>query len=133
MCILSIMIVENVVSSRLTKYDKISDIDLASWEELISINKAHLEHLESETLQLIEEKSKKYSTYTPIIPVSMGKDSMLTCYLVRTLYPNTKAIFNNTSLDCPDTYLMVKRFPNCEIMNPNKGLYQFVKEKPSDQ
>ena len=119
---------ENVVSSRLTKYDKISDIDLASWEELISINKAHLEHLESETLQLIEEKSKKYSTYTPIIPVSMGKDSMLTCYLVRTLYPNTKAIFNNTSLDCPDTYLMVKRFPNCEIMNPNKGFYQFVKE-----
>ena len=59
----------------------------------------------------------------------MGKDSMLTCHLVRKLYPETKAIFNNTSLDCADTYRMVKTFPNCEIMNPEKGFYQYIKEQ----
>lgn len=112
--------------SVLKSYDKISDIDLANWQDLIELQKKHLMNLESESLNLIKEKIEKYNTYTPIIPVSMGKDSMLTCHLVRTLYPETKAIFNNTSLDCADTYRMVKRFPNCEIMNPGKGFYQYV-------
>lgn len=82
--------------------------------------------LEADSLKLIKEKTEKFNTYTSIIPVSMGKDSMLTCHLVRKLYPETKAIFNNTSLDCADTYRMVKTFPNCEIMNPEKGFYQYV-------
>ena len=108
-------------------YDKISDVDLASWEDMIELQKEHLTQLETDSLNLIKEKMEKYNTYTPIIPVSMGKDSMLVCYLVRKLYPETKAIFNNTSLDCADTYRMVKTFPNCEIMNPQKGFYQYVK------
>lgn len=51
---------------------------------------------------------------------------MVTCHLVRSLYPDTLAVFNNTSLDCADTYKMVKKFPNCQIMNPDKGFYQYV-------
>lgn len=94
---------------------------------MVSIKENQLIELEHESLYLIREKIKDYNAYTPIIPVSMGKDSMVTCHLVRKLYPNTKAIFNNTSLDCADTYKMVKRFPNCEIMNPDKGFYQYVK------
>lgn len=109
-----------------TGYESISDVDLASWDELIELNREHLENIESESLDLIRDKMDKFSGYTPLIPISMGKDSMLTCYLVRSLYPDTKAVFNNTSLDCADTYLMVKKFPNCEIMNPDKGFYQYV-------
>lgn len=107
-------------------YDNISDVDLASWQDLIELQKEHLTQLEADSLELIKEKTEKFNTYTSIIPVSMGKDSMLTCHLVRKLYPETKAIFNNTSLDCADTYRMVKTFPNCEIMNPEKGFYQYV-------
>lgn len=107
-------------------YDRTLDVDLASWQDLIELQKKHLTQLELDSLNLIKGKMEKYNTYTPIIPVSMGKDSMLTCYLVRKLYPETKAIFNNTSLDCADTYIMVKQFPNCEIMNPEKGFYQYV-------
>ena len=118
---------ESVNCSVLKSYDKISDVDLASWEDMIELYKEHLIQLETNSLNLIKEKMEKYNTYTPIIPVSMGKDSMLTCHLVRKLYPETKAIFNNTSLDCADTYRMVKTFPNCEIMNPQKGFYQYVK------
>ena len=96
---------------------------------MIELQKEHLVQLEFNSLNLIKDKMEKYNTYTPIIPVSMGKDSILTCHLVRKLYPNTKAIFNNTSLDCSDTYRMVKHFPNCEIMNPEKGFYQYVKSE----
>lgn len=103
-----------------------SDVDLASWQDLIELQKEHLTQLEADSLKLIKEKTEKFNTYTSIIPVSMGKDSMLTCHLVRKLYPETKSIFNNTSLDCADTYRMVKTFPNCEIMNPEKGFYQYV-------
>lgn len=117
---------EKVEIKKLKTYDNIKDVDLASWQELIDLNKEHLIQIESEALNLIKEKMQKYENYTSIIPVSMGKDSMVTCHLVRSLYPDTKAIFNNTSLDCVDTYQMVKGFPNCEIMNPGKGFYQYV-------
>ena len=113
---------------RLKSYDNIADVDLANWQDLIELQKEHLTQLEADSLELIKEKAEKFNTYTSIIPVSMGKDSMLTCHLVRKLYP-TKAIFNNTSLDCADTYRMVKTFPNCEIMNPEKGFYQYIKEQ----
>ena len=117
---------EAVEIKKLKTYESVQDIDLISWKELIDLNKEHLIQIESESLNLIKEKMQKYKNYTSIIPVSMGKDSMVTCHLVRSLYPDTKAIFNNTSLDCADTYQMVKEFTNCEIMNPDKGFYQYV-------
>lgn len=120
---------ERLDCTKLKSYDNISDVDLASWQDLIKLQKEHLTQLEADSLELIKEKTEKFNTYTSIIPVSMGKDSMLTCHLVRKLYPETKAIFNNTSLDCADTYRMVKTFPNCEIMNPEKGFYQYIKEQ----
>ena len=58
-------------------------MDLASWQDLIEMKKEHLKQIESEAIILIKEKMKEYQEYTSIIPVSMGKDSMLTCYLVR--------------------------------------------------
>lgn len=120
---------ERLDCTKLKSYDNIADVDLASWQDLIELQKEHLTQLEADSLELIKEKTEKFNTYTSIIPVSMGKDSMLTCHLVRKLYPETKAIFNNTSLDCADTYRMVKKFPNCEIMNPDKGFYQYIKEQ----
>ena len=107
-------------------YDNIDEIDLASWNDLIEMNKQHLADIENKSLNLIKEKMCKFNDYTPIIPVSMGKDSMVVAHLVRSLYPDTKAVFNNTSLDVMETYRMARTFPNCEIMNPNKGFYQYV-------
>ena len=115
------------INSEIKGYDSISDVELMSWNDLISFRRHILCKLEFDSMNLIIKEMNKFKDYTPLIPVSMGKDSMLTCYLVRKLYPDTKAIFNNTSLDCADTYRMVKHFPNCEIMNPEKGFYQYVK------
>lgn len=109
-------------------YDTIIKFDLASWDDVIELHKNHLEELEAESKKLIVEKMDKFDGYIPLVPVSMGKDSMVTCHLVRNIYPETKAIFNNTTLDCADTYLMAKNFPNCEIMTPKQGFYQYIKE-----
>ena len=109
------------------KYENIADVNLASWNDLIELNKKHLQEIERKSLQLIQDKMEKYKEYTPLIPMSMGKDSMLTCHLVRELFPDVKAIFNNTTLDCADVYRMVKEFPNCEIMNPKEGFYQYIR------
>ena len=118
---------EKVEILKLKSYEDPSEVDLIDWRTMVNLKENHLREIEHEALCLIHEKIEDYNTHTPIIPVSMGKDSMVTCHLARQLYPNTKAIFNNTSLDCADTYKMVKRFPNCEIMNPDKGFYQYVK------
>lgn len=109
-----------------TGYDKLEDIEIASWNDIIELQKEHLEQLETCSLNVIKAKHEKFAEYESIIPVSTGKDSMLTSYLVRKIYPNTHAVFNNTSLDTADTYRMAKAFPNCEIMNPKKGFYQYV-------
>lgn len=109
-------------------YSKIEDIDIASWNDVIKMNKNHLEEIENESKQLIREKMDKYNSYIPLVPVSMGKDSQVTCHLVRECFSDTKAIFNNTTLDCADTYKMAKKFPNCEIMTPEQGFYQYIKE-----
>ena len=111
-----------------TGYKKIENINLASWDETIKMNQFHLEQIETEAKQLITDKMDEYNDYIPLIPVSMGKDSQVTCYLVREIFPNTKAIFNNTTLDCADTYIMAKEFPNCEMMTPKQGFYQYIKE-----
>lgn len=42
----------------LKNYDSISNIDLASWEDLIALNKERLTQLESNSLDLIKEKQK---------------------------------------------------------------------------
>ena len=70
------------------------------------------EQEEKKSKNIIKKKMRKFNGYIPLVPVSMGKDSMVTCYLVRECYPDTKAIFNNTTLDCADTYRMAKTFPN---------------------
>jgi phosphoadenosine phosphosulfate reductase len=109
-----------------TGYSKINDIDLASWGDLIKMNLSHLQEIETKSLELIRNKYNKYSGYTPIVPISTGKDSMITAHLVRQIKPDTHAIFNNTTLDCSDTYRMAKAFPDCDILTPDEGFYQYI-------
>ena len=110
-------------------YDKVEDIDLASWNDLVKMHERHLYQIEKKSKNIIKKKMRKFNGYIPLVPVSMGKDSMVTCHLVRECYPDTKAIFNNTTLDCADTYRMAKTFPNCEMMTPKQGFYQYIKEQ----
>ena len=77
-------------------YKDVSEIDLASWDDLIEMNKPHLEKIESEAKKLIYEKLDKFDGYTPIVPISTGKDSMVVCYLVRECKEDTTTSTRNT-------------------------------------
>lgn len=76
-------------------YSAIEQVEMISWNDLIEMNKSHLENIERESKQLIIDKMNKFEGYISLVPVSMGKDSQVTCHLVRECYPDTKAIFNN--------------------------------------
>ena len=102
--------------------------NIISWLELIELNKDKLLQLENDSLNNILKYKKIYNGYSPIILTSGGKDSSVVNYLVRkALNNNIKAIFNNTSLDCADTYKYIKNLDNTYIMNPKEGFYQWQK------
>lgn len=56
-----------------------------------------------------------------------GKDSSVTLYLTRKVFPDAKGVFNNTSLDCADTYKHIGTWDNILTINPDEGFYQWRK------
>ena len=107
-------------------YSKREDIDIASWNDVVEMNKESIRQKEKESLELITKVLSDYKDYSPQILTSGGKDSSVTMHLVRKVQNNVHAIFNNTSLDCADTYLHIKReVDNVQIINPKEGFYQW--------
>ena len=64
-----------------------------------------------------------------IVSFSGGKDSTVTTHLVRQCVKDPEIIFNNTSLDCADTYLHIKKENNLTIINPKEGFYHWRKRR----
>lgn len=108
-------------------YSNIEDVEIESWQETIDRNKEHIKEITVESKNLIKECLKLYEDYSPIILTSGGKDSSVTMDLVRQINPNIMAIFNNTTLDCADTYMHMKTVDNVQCINPKEGFYQWRK------
>lgn len=89
--------------------------------------KQHITDLENNAKKLIADMLVKYDEYEPTILTSGGKDSSVTLHLTRSVLNGCKAIFNNTSLDCWDTYKHIKTIDNLSIINPKEGFYQWRK------
>lgn len=118
-----------LVSYKIPKsYSSIDDADIASWNDVVQLFKDEVDKKEKESLDLIKSVLNTYSEHVPQILTSGGKDSSVTMYLVRKVQSNISAIFNNTSLDCIDTYSHIKReVNNVQIINPKEGFYQWRK------
>lgn len=108
-----------------TKHYKIKDFKIESWQNTIHRNTDRLQELETESLKLIRDNLAQHNDYEPIILTSGGKDSNLVTHLVRSVKHNAQCLFNNTSLDCADTYLYIKQLDNCKILSPAEGFYQW--------
>ena len=110
-----------------TKY-KYKIIELENWQDTIKRKIDGIIHREKESIKIVQDKLNQYNDYQPIVLTSTGKDSEVVRYLVSQLIDNLQIVFNNTSLDCADTYKMAKNIPNYKIINPNLGFYQWIKD-----
>lgn len=61
------------------------------------------------------------------VSFSGGKDSTVLLDLVRSEYPNVKAVFVDTGLEYPEIRAFVKTFDNVEILKPKKILSKLYK------
>jgi len=101
--------------------------EIESWKETVDRNKEKLYSLERSSKKLIQDSMCKYDKYIPKILSSGGKDSSVVSYLSRQIDENIEIIFNNTTLDCADTYIHIKQQGNVRIVNPQEGFYQWRK------
>lgn len=101
------------------------EFEIESWLETVERNKSRLEELEFESLEFIKEVIDEFQEYNIAVLSSGGKDSSVATYLTRQIVDNPLIIFNNTSLDCADTYLHIKKENNLMIINPKEGFYQW--------
>lgn len=53
-----------------------------------------------------------------VVSFSGGKDSTVLLHLVRSIYPDVKAVFSNTGLEYPEIQKHVKSFDNVDIVVP---------------
>lgn len=100
--------------------------DFETWEDTVERYSDKLTQLEADSINLIKKVFSEYKDYDKYVLTSTGKDSMVTLDLVHKVDPTIPVVFNNTSLDCADTYKMVKRHSDWIITNPTEGFYQYV-------
>lgn len=62
------------------------------------------------------------------ISFSGGKDSTVLLYLVRSLYPNVKAVYIDTGLEYPEVRSFVKTFDNVIILRPNMPFNKVIEK-----
>lgn len=116
----------------ITKYSNkgnLSFTDFETWEETVVRNSNRLDDKINDSIKIIEKSLSNYSDYSKFILTSTGKDSMVALDLVHKIDPSIQVVFNNTSLDCADTYKMVKQHPDWIVTNPKQGFYQWIKEQ----
>lgn len=106
---------------------KKENFNIESWQDTVQRNKNKLLKLENDSLNLIKNSIYKFYNRRTVILSSSGKDSSVVTYLVKQLLKNPLVIFNNTTLDCADTYKFIKKEPNLQIINPKEGFYQWRK------
>ena len=107
------------------KHYDYKNVKLESWEDTIKRHEDELLQLESESREIIMNSIHNYHDREVAVLSSGGKDSSVTSFLVKNCFNNPQIIFNNTSLDCADTYLHIKKEDNLTIINPKEGFYQW--------
>lgn len=100
------------------EYRKANIKDMQSWP----LDKK-IEHAKMRIVEFYEAMNGKVC-----VSFSGGKDSTVLPDLVRSLYPDTLAIFANTTNEFPEILKFVKKTPNVKWVHPKKTFTEIMKE-----
>lgn len=124
--------VDDDLNISLKPYDdkmKICNREYETWEQTLERNSERLLALETESIAFIRRIIDDYKDYDKYILTSTGKDSTVALDLVHRVDSSIPVVFNNTSLDCADTYRIVNRHKDWIVTNPKVGFYKWVTEQ----
>jgi 3'-phosphoadenosine 5'-phosphosulfate sulfotransferase (PAPS reductase)/FAD synthetase len=83
-----------------------------------------------EKIRLSKRRIKDFYDYmngNVYVAFSGGKDSTVLLNIVRSIYPNVKAVFCNTGLEFPEIREFVKETDNVKWIKPEMSFYQVIK------
>lgn len=86
------------------------------------------EKIEYSKAKIVEFVEKLGGEDNCFISFSGGKDSTVLLHLVRSVYPNIKAVFFNTGLEFPEIVQFAKKQENVVFMTPDKRVNEVWKE-----
>ena len=95
-------------------------------EELKLLQALPLELKIKRTQQRIREWVNHYGEDGVCVSFSSGKDSTVLLHVVRSLYPNTRAVFSDTGLEYPSIRDFVKTIPNVDWVKPKLTFREIV-------
>lgn len=97
-------------------------------KELQMLQALPLEIKVAKSLQRIREWVQHFGKENVHVSFSGGKDSTVLLHLVRSIYPNIKAVYVDTGLEYPEIKVFVKSFDNVEILHPKKNFRQVIEK-----
>ena len=95
-------------------------------EELKLLQALPLELKIMRTQQRIREWVNHYGEDGVCVAFSGGKDSTVLLHIVRSLYPNIRAVFSDTGLEYPSIRDFVKTIPNVDWVKPELTFREIV-------
>lgn len=96
--------------------------------ELIMLQSLPLEDKVMKSKQRIREWVQYWGDDGVYVSFSGGKDSTVLLQLVRSIYPNIKAVYVDTGLEYPEIKEFVKSFDNVEILHPKMNFRQVIEK-----
>lgn len=101
---------------------------MGTLNELRMLQALPLEVKIQKSILRIREYANEYGKENIYVAYSGGKDSTVLLHLVRSLFPETDAVFSNTGVEFPEILDFVKQTPNLTIVKP-KMSFKSVTEK----
>lgn len=106
-----------------TEYQKSKNIE--TYKILQERQKKPLKWKIQASLQRINEWYEKQNGNV-YVSFSGGKDSLVLLHLVRSIYPDVRAVFSNTGLEYPEIKRFVKKFENVIWIRPKKSFREVI-------